>query len=120
LHGENRDCMLGSASYPLAPGDGGLAGPVCRSLGRRQPASEPAAATSAAAAASSFREVPPAPRPLAWVRVPKIAGHLGARDIGLVINTADPYSVEVGAFYAAARHLAPEQILRVDCPSRRC
>jgi hypothetical protein len=89
-------------------------------VGRRQPASEPAAATSAAAAASSFREVPPAPRPLAWVRVPKIAGHLGARDIGLVINTADPYSVEVGAFYAAARHLAPEQILRVDCPSRRC
>jgi uncharacterized protein (TIGR03790 family) len=51
-----------------------------------------------------------------WVAVPKVSGHLSARNIGLVINTADPYSLEVGAFYAAARHLAPEQILRLALP----
>jgi uncharacterized protein (TIGR03790 family) len=51
-----------------------------------------------------------------WMPVPKVMGRLTARDIGLVINTADPYSVEVGAFYAAARRLAPEQILRVELP----
>jgi uncharacterized protein (TIGR03790 family) len=39
-----------------------------------------------------------------------------SNDIGLVINTADPYSVEVGAFYAAQRGLSPEQILRVELP----
>ena len=41
---------------------------------------------------------------------------LSAKDLGLVINTADPYSVEVGEFYIRARKLAPEQILRVAVP----
>lgn len=41
---------------------------------------------------------------------------LTSRDIGVVINTADPYSVEVGEFYIHARKLAPEQVLRVDLP----
>jgi uncharacterized protein (TIGR03790 family) len=58
------------------------------------------------------------PRPPGWVAVPRVAGHLSAKDIGLVINSADPYSVEVGAFYAAARRLAPEQILHVRLPVR--
>ena len=53
-----------------------------------------------------------------WVRVPKVNGRLTARDIGLVINTADPYSVEVGAYYARQRHLSPEQILKVEMPTR--
>jgi len=59
---------------------------------------------------------PSTARSRAWVAVPRVAGHLSAKDIGLVVNTADPYSVEVGAFYAAARHLAPEQILHVRLP----
>lgn len=33
-----------------------------------------------------------------------------------MINLSDPYSVEVGEFYAQARKLAPEQILRVELP----
>lgn len=55
----------------------------------------------------------------AWMTVPRVAGRLTARDIGLVVNTADPYSVEVGEFYAAARHLSPLQILRVELPLRQ-
>lgn len=47
----------------------------------------------------------------------RITGRLHAADIGLVINTADPYSVETGAYYARVRGLAPEQILRVELPT---
>src|SRR6266516_3604468 len=43
------------------------------------PPLEPASMASAAA-------------PLGWVAVPRASGRLGARDIGLVINSADPYS----------------------------
>ncbi|AKJ28511.1 hypothetical protein AAW51_1820 [Caldimonas brevitalea] len=41
-----------------------------------------------------------------------------ARDLGLVINTADPYSVQVGEFYAKARGLGPDQVLRVSLPAK--
>jgi uncharacterized protein (TIGR03790 family) len=44
------------------------------------------------------------------------ANALSSRDIGLVINTADPYSVEVGEFYIQARKLSPDQVLRVELP----
>jgi uncharacterized protein (TIGR03790 family) len=60
----------------------------------------------------------PAPPLRRWTSVPRIAGRLGARDLGLVINTADPYSVAVGAFYARARRLGPSQVLRVALPLR--
>ena len=51
-----------------------------------------------------------------WITVPRINGRITAKTLGLVINTADPYSVEVGNYYASARHLAPEQVLRLDLP----
>lgn len=47
-----------------------------------------------------------------------MAGRLHAADIGLVINTLDPYSVQVGEHYIAARGLAAEQVLRVELPVR--
>jgi uncharacterized protein (TIGR03790 family) len=43
---------------------------------------------------------------------------LRAPQIGLVINTADPYSVQVGAYYARQRGLAPAQVLHVELPVR--
>lgn len=49
------------------------------------------------------------PRPNPW-------GHIEVKQLGLVINVADPYSVEVGEYYAKARGLAPEQVLRVTLP----
>lgn len=48
--------------------------------------------------------------------VPASEGRLHAADLGLVVNTADPYSVAVGAYYARARGLAPEQVLQVELP----
>lgn len=65
--------------------------------------------------------------PCAWAQktpeapalsVPRIAGRLTAAEVGLVINTADPYSVEVGEYYAARRGIAPEHIVRVALPVR--
>lgn len=65
-------------------------------------ASQPASAASAAT-----------PRRPVLVAAPRIAGHLTAKDLGLVINTNDPYSVDLGAFYIAARGLSEAQVLRV-------
>jgi uncharacterized protein (TIGR03790 family) len=48
--------------------------------------------------------------------IPRVVGRLTSRDLGLVINISDPYSVEVGEFYIAARKLRPEQVLRIDVP----
>ncbi len=82
-------------------------------LASAQPASE---ASSPAGPAPSFRKPTQPHRPPTWIAVPRVGTHLSAKDIGLVINRADPYSVEVGAFYAAARHLTPEQILYIELP----
>ena len=38
------------------------------------------------------------------------------KELGLVINAADPYSVEIGEFYIRARQLGPDQVLRVELP----
>jgi uncharacterized protein (TIGR03790 family) len=48
--------------------------------------------------------------------VPVVFDRLRVADIGLVVNLRDPYSVAVGAHYAAARGLAPQQVLRVELP----
>ncbi len=87
------------------------AGTQGRSSGADVPASVPTTPLAAAAPASALR-VP------ARVTVPRVAGRLTSKDIGLVINTTDPYSVEVGEFYLRARKLAPEQVLRVELPLR--
>lgn len=50
---------------------------------------------------------------------PRVRGRLEASDLGLVINIADPYSVQVGEFYAKARGLEPAQVLRVVLPTGR-
>lgn len=50
--------------------------------------------------------------------VPALRGRLTASQIGLVINTADPYSVAVGDHYRRARGLADDQVLRVELPIR--
>lgn len=53
-----------------------------------------------------------------WLPVARAEGRLTRRQLGLVINTADPYSVEVGEYYIRARGLTPAQVLRVQLPVR--
>lgn len=83
---------------------------VGRSTPNRQGASAPARNPAAQ----------PQPRPQRqWAGdIARSVGRLTARDIGLVINTADPYSVQVGEHYIKARHLAPSQVLRLNVPVR--
>lgn len=50
------------------------------------------------------------------VTVPQFHKRLTSEDVGVVINTADPYSVEVGEYYATARHIAPGNVVRLDLP----
>jgi uncharacterized protein (TIGR03790 family) len=80
----------------------------------------PALAQSPAPAPSTPVEIVTlgGPKPLTWIPIPRLAGRLRAADLGLVINTADPASVAVGEYYAAARGLKPEQVLRVSLPVR--
>ncbi|HWI11843.1 MAG TPA: TIGR03790 family protein [Burkholderiaceae bacterium] len=53
-----------------------------------------------------------------WLQIPRADGRLTSRQLGLMINTADPYSVEVGEFYIKARGLTDAQVLRVQLPLR--
>ncbi len=62
------------------------------------------------------QKLPVAPVTPRWMNVPNVAEHLRAPDIGLVINTADPYSVAVGEHYIKARGLLSSQVLRIELP----
>ncbi|MFT7774592.1 TIGR03790 family protein [Roseateles sp.] len=53
-----------------------------------------------------------------WARAPRLYGRITAHELGLVINTADPYSVTIGEYYAKRRGIPAEQILRVQLPVR--
>jgi uncharacterized protein (TIGR03790 family) len=44
------------------------------------------------------------------------AGRIKAADLGVVINTNDPYSVAVGNYYIQQRNLNPNNVLRVAIP----
>ena len=69
-------------------------------------------ATSACAAAVAQAADPASARnELARVSLPSVG--LRARDIAVVINDADPTSVEVGRYYAAQRGIAAEHVIRV-------
>ncbi len=58
------------------------------------------------------------PRTAAWIQVPRAMGRITRNELGLVINTAEPYSVEVGDFYIKARGLRRSQVLRLQLPVR--
>lgn len=61
---------------------------------------------------------PALPADPGWVRMPKLYGRITAQELGLVINTADPYSVAVGEYYARRRGIPAGQIVRVQLPLR--
>ena len=54
----------------------------------------------------------------AWIQVPRADGRITHKELGLVINTTDRYSVEVGEFYIKARGLNSAQVLRLQLPVR--
>jgi uncharacterized protein (TIGR03790 family) len=65
--------------------------------------------------AAEFSEAA-APGGRRWLPMPRVFGHLTAKDLGVVINTDDPYSVQVGEYYAKARGIPASRVLRVSLP----
>ncbi|HEY1092753.1 MAG TPA: TIGR03790 family protein, partial [Burkholderiaceae bacterium] len=53
---------------------------------------------------------------LRWQPVPRLRGRLRAADLVVVINTADPYSVAVGEYYASRRAIPDKHVLRITLP----
>ena len=50
---------------------------------------------------------------------PAPAVALGPEQLGLIVNTADPYSVEIGAHYARRRGIPPANVVFVTLPAGR-
>ncbi|MEY2892754.1 MAG: hypothetical protein RJA98_2662 [Pseudomonadota bacterium] len=94
-------------------GVGVLALSACAGAAADEPPVRAAAVAAHPAAAAPAR---PSLPPARWHRSPRIAGHLKAKDVAVVINTLDPYSVTVGEYYAKARGLSGRQVLRVALP----
>jgi uncharacterized protein (TIGR03790 family) len=76
----------------------------------------PQAASSASAGAAASGATMSGARPRPLVRVPRVIGRLQAPELGLVINTADPYSVEVGDYYRRVRRIPETHVLRIELP----
>ena len=68
-------------------------------------------ACACTAAGAQLANPPPVRDELARVSLPSVG--LRARDIAVVVNDADPGSVEVGRYYAAQRGLAAERVVHV-------
>lgn len=77
------------------------------------PAALPAGPPAASNAAPAASDAAPERR---WVQAPRVHGRLTAEDLGLIINDEDPYSVQIGAYYAKARQIPASRILRVRLP----
>lgn len=74
-------------------------------------------AASGAVGAQAAGSAASAPMVRRWMSpFPRVIGRLGPKDLGLIINEDDPYSVQVGAYYAEARQIPAAQILRVRLP----
>ncbi len=75
-----------------------------------------ATAQEAGVTAAPVAAAASAPAAPTWLRVPRLQGRLSAADLGLLINTADPYSVAVGEFYASQRGIPEANIARLVLP----
>lgn len=80
------------------------------------PTTTPVTAPVVAAPAAAPVPSPVSKPPQRWMQVPRIRAHLTSADLGLVINTADPYSVAVGEYYIEKRGIPLENVLRVELP----
>ena len=73
------------------------------------------------AASSSTAVARPASMPIArpvrrLAQAPRVIGRVMPSELGVVINTADPYSVEVGEYYVHQRQIPAAHVLRLDLP----
>jgi uncharacterized protein (TIGR03790 family) len=90
-----------SSSPPSLPLLAHASAPLSSSL----PGLSPSASGASISPPPSAPAPPPSSNP---------SGHLGAAQLALIINAADPLSVKIGAYYAKRRHIPQANILRVS------
>ena len=103
-------CAAQSPSQTVAgsPDGAGGTGPAAMAASvPQQPASHATPASTASVAQAPARR---------WAAAPRVFGRLTSADLGIVINEDDPYSVEVGEYYAKVRRIPAARILRVRLP----
>lgn len=107
-------CLLAAAGGFAAAQDSAVISPSYHPApGAQAPA--PQASVASPDAAQEASEPKEARR---WIATGRVFAHLTSRDLGVVINTEDPYSVAVGEYYVRARHIPAEQVLRVTLPRK--
>jgi uncharacterized protein (TIGR03790 family) len=79
----------------------------------RAPSTAGGVAASGVAAAPSASASAPERK---WLLPPRVIGRITAKELGLVINEDDPYSVEAGAYYARMRGIPANRVLKVKLP----
>ena len=85
-----------------------------------QPPASPDALTAASSPTHAVTSSSaPALRLASRTPQPESVGPLNAAQLALVINTADPLSVKIGAYYAKRRHIPSANIVRVHFDSNR-
>lgn len=98
----------------------GVAG-VARGQAAASAASEHPVAASAPGVSPSTSAQPasmPASVPVRrmFAQAPRVIGRVMPTELGVVINTADPYSVEVGEYYVRQRQIPAAHVLRLALP----
>lgn len=77
----------------------------------------PSSSSAASVASAPEGKASPTVEPVRkWAALMKVNGRLLPKDVGLVINVDDPYSVKVGEYYAKARGILPGNILKLSLP----
>lgn len=76
----------------------------------------PSALAASAASAPEGKASPPVEPVRKWAPLMRVNGRLLPKDVGLVINVDDPYSVKVGEYYAKVRGILPGNILKLSLP----
>ncbi|WP_300085960.1 TIGR03790 family protein [Rhodoferax sp.] len=116
LFGLKCSALLGALMWCIGMAQGEEAHPA-----NALPASAPALASGPTPAESAALGASAAQTDVRrrWVSVPRVQGKLTAADLGVVINTADPYSVAVGNYYVAKRGVPQAQVLRVVLPVQK-
>ena len=89
---------------------------VCASLTPWFAGAQPGGAASGAAPAMAPGSAASAPAVRKWVSVPRVFGRVTAKELGVVINTEDPYSVAVGEYYVKVRGVSEANVLRLSLP----
>lgn len=90
--------------------------PEAEPSGRAPSAAAAALPSSAASTSAGGSAAPLTPVGRRWAAVMKVNGRLHATDLGVVINVDDPYSVKVGEYYAKARSIARDRVLKISLP----